>query len=236
MALNKTLTELVDMLRHETSTSSNPAVGQGERAALENQINRAYEFYHYDFDWPHLRVRSDKLTSADQRYYDFPTDIDFDRIERVETKWGGSWLPIQRGIENSLYDVIDSESTGTLDPVQRWDVIDVGSGPQCEVWPVPATNSLTIRFTGFKTFSRLVSGSDRAVIDDQLIVLSAAAKLLTRFKAPDAEEAIGAATRRYAILKARGVHRKQSVPSFAGLGGSAARRQPHQIIAVHKED
>lgn len=235
MARNSTLTNLVDMLRDEIAASSDPSVGQSERALLENQINRAYEFYHGDYDWPHLRVRSDVLTAAGQRYYDFPADIDFDRVESIDTNHGGTWQPVVRGIENDHYDVFDSDNDERTDPVLRWDVIDTGSGPQMELWPIPATDNIKVRVTGFKNFTRLVSGSDRAVIDDMLIVLASAAKLLARYRLPDAEEAIAAAGRRYAILKARSTRRKNEHPNFAG-SSSVSSRRPRSIIAVHKED
>lgn len=234
MALNTTLTDLIEQLRAEIGQSTDPAVSEGERAALVHSINRAYEFYHYDFDWPHLRVRSDKLTNAGQRYYDLPTDIDFDRVEQVETKFGGSWLPVVRGIENDDYDALDSESDTRLDPIIKWDLIDAGSGAQVEVWPLPATNNLTIRFTGFKKFSKLVSGSDQAVIDDRLIILGAAAKILTRIDDASAEEVLAALGRRYALLKGRGVKRGFTQPNFA-TGGERVSRSPRNIIAVHKE-
>lgn len=238
MARGTTLTALIDMLRKELGTSSNPALSQSERDILVHQLNRAQEFYYDDYAWPHLRVRKDKTLSAGQRYYDAPADIDIERILSVHVEWNDHWYVVEREIDLSHYDILDPEDDARLDPVQRWDIVDVGSGPQIEVWPMPETDGLKLRFEGTKKLSRMVSGDDTCILDDTLIVLTAASKLATRYQLPDAEEPIAAARRRYEILKSQQTRKgPTATPSFAtGLGGKTYMRHPHQIVAVHKED
>lgn len=235
MATGTTLTVLLDDLREELGTSNSPSIGQAERAILVRALNRAQKFYFNDFNWPHLRVRSDVLSVAGQRYYDLPNDISLDHVEKIDVKWGESWLPVERGIPNELYTAVDSDDDIRLDPVQRWDVIDVGTGAQIEFWPIPSTNNIIIRFEGFKEPPKLINGSDQALLDDDLIVLTAAAKLLARNGAEDAEEAANAARRRYEVLKTRGVSRRLNNPSFARKQ-EHTRQRPRNIVAVDKEN
>ena len=61
----------------------------------------------------------------------------------------------------------------------------------------------SIKVTGIKNLSNLVADSDTADLDDQLIVLYAAAEVLTRQKQSDANNKLGQAQAHYARLKAR---------------------------------
>src|SRR3546814_4888499 len=69
-----------------------------------------------------------------------------------------------------------------LDPVLKWDVIDVGSGEQIEFWPIPVINGSAtaerVRFTGIKALPSLTSDSDIAVLDDIMITQFVAAEIL----------------------------------------------------------
>lgn len=174
-----TLEEMVEDLRLETRRSSDPAIGQDEEPALKRLLYRTQFFLYWDFDWPFLKVRRDITTQTNERYYDFPSDMDFERIARVRTNGQTDWQIVQRGITVDDYNIYDSDNGDTATPVLKWDIIDAGQGDQVEFWPMPDSNTETIRFEGFKRLGNLISNTDICTLDDTLIVTLAAAHLLT---------------------------------------------------------
>lgn len=178
MALRRQFTQLVSSLRAELGRTDDAGVRVSDIAALKHQINVAYEQEHQDFDWPHLRTVFDRIPlAAGQRHYDFPSTIDFDRLESVAVWYNSQALPIRRGIGFEQYDVYDPAADERSDPVQRWDVKDTGSTEQIEVWPLPSSNNQGLQFIGSSAWARLVNDSDLCHIDDVLVVLVAAQAL-----------------------------------------------------------
>jgi len=174
-----TLEEMVEDLRLETRRSSDPAIGQDEEPALKRLLYRTQFFLYWDFDWPFMKVRRDITMQANERYYDVPSDMDFERIARVRTNGQTDWQKVERGITIDDYNIYDSDNGDTATPVQKWDMIDAGQGDQIEFWPMPDNNTEILRFEGFKKLGNLVSNSDVCTLDDTLIVTLAAAHLLT---------------------------------------------------------
>lgn len=176
MARGTTLGELVRQLRAEIRHSTSSAVGVDELEGLKNLLQRTQAYLYQEYFWDFLRVREGKVLNAGQRYYDFPTRTNLDRIIRVTTKWGGNWKGVTRGISDEQFNEVDSDADSRLDPVMRWDILDTGSAVQFEVWPVPATAG-TIRFVSMRPLNALIANADKADLDDRLIVLHAAAEM-----------------------------------------------------------
>lgn len=174
-----TLETMVRDLRLETRRSPNSNIGIDEQEALKRLLYRTQFFLYWDFDWPFLKVRRDVDLYQDQRYYDFEDDMDFERITRIRTDGSGEWVKVTRGITMEHYNIYDSDNGDTADPVERWDIIDAGSGEQLEVWPMPASDGFSLRLEGFRKLNDLISNDDTCTLDDTLIVLFAAAHLLT---------------------------------------------------------
>ena len=174
-----TLEEMVEDLRLETRRSSDPAIGQDEEPALKRLLYRTQFFLYWDFDWPFLKTRRDITMQANERYYDFPTDMDFERIARVRTNGQTDWQTVVRGITVDDYNIYDSDNGDTATPVLKWDIIDAGQGDQVEFWPMPDNNTEILRLEGFKKLGNLISNDDVCTLDDTLIVTLAAAHLLT---------------------------------------------------------
>ena len=177
MARGVILSALVSKLRAEVGMSTNSAVGQEKLAQLQQLLRRHQETL-YEKDWHFLRnKKADKAVVAGSRYYDFPTTINPDRIDKVLFQWGSQWIPVAYGIDTEReYNVRDSDAGERSDPVERWDWHDDGGQLQFEVWPMPASAG-TLRFVGKKALSPLIADTDAADLDDILIVLFAAAEL-----------------------------------------------------------
>lgn len=217
MARGTSLGVIVDKVRAEARHSQNPALGTNVRATIINAIQRVQNQLYLDYDWPFLRVRRDKLTQAGQRYYDFPTDLNLERVETFEVLWGTEWRPIENGIEMSDYTTWNSDLDVRVDPVRKWQMIDAGAGPQYEIWPLPATNDNTMRWTGIRKLQPLVADSDRADLDDDMIALFVAAEFLAHAKQYDAKAKLSAAQGMLERLRSRMTLKRRSTDrlSFA---------------------
>lgn len=207
MARGVALENLIAQLRSELRDSSVPSLGQQVRHTLVQTVQRVQETLYDDYDWSFLNVREDKLTQAGQRYYDIPTAMTLEGIREVWSQnatSGGTWGKIPYGIDQTDLNALDSDiNTNRRDPIAKWQVINTGSGEQIEVWPIPATNNLKLRFIGKKKLAPLVADSDRAELDDKMIVLFAAGEILGAREAADAGLKLGKANERYNRLKAR---------------------------------
>lgn len=232
MARRTQLQELVSMLRAESRRSSSVALGIDEEALLKAVLRRHQEILYDGYDWPFLRVMPKKPLAAGQRYYDMPTDLNFDRIEEVVVWFSGQPQPITRGIGFREYAQFDSDSDVRSSPAMAWDIRSTNddTAEQIEIWPIPDSNDTFLQFQGIRKLNPLVSNSDRADLDDQLIVLFAAAELLANQKSQDAGAKLEAAKERHAQLKARS---KGASPMVAiGQQGAYVKPMYKSIVRV----
>jgi hypothetical protein len=182
MALSAQFLTLVTMLRNELGRSSSVAVGVDDLSRLKHEINKAYETLADKHDWAHLRTTFAKTPlAAGQRYYNFPTSpatLNHDKIEGAWAWWSDLPHPITRGISINDYAGFDSTNDQRADPVQKFDIRWTGSAIQFEVWPLPSTNDQEIQFLGQRKVARLVNDADLCLLDDWLVVMSAAVPLI----------------------------------------------------------
>lgn len=167
------------MLRDELGRSESVSVGVSDRPRLVNAINRVYSGLADDHDWPHLRKTFDKIKiNAGQHLYDFPTDLNYDRVEQTRIWWNATPHPILRGITLDDYVVFDTTANVRSDPVMKWDVRRVVAGKeQVEVWPIPA-GAQAMQFIGFIKTPKLINDSDVCLLDDNLVTLYAALRFI----------------------------------------------------------
>lgn len=231
MARGTTLGELIDGVRAEAGHSLQANLSTSMRDVIIKIIQRQQKRLWEDFDWPFLRVDRDTEVQAGQRYYDFPVDVSIERVEKVEFRWGGIWYPVHYGIEPAHLDLYDSDADARGWPVERWQERE---GNQFELWPIPGQNgSLAdrngiLRVTGIKMLSPLVAESDRADLDDTLLVLFSAAEILAREKANDAGLKLQMAERHYSRL--RGRNSKRSSFSLSGEPTPRLPRGPKVVM------
>jgi len=201
-----TLGQLITDLRSEAGHSLQANLGKATRDVFVNLIDRTQRRLWADYSWPFLSVTRDININAGQRYYDLPSDVTFERIERVETKHGDVWDKMHFGITNEHYNQHDSDRGIRSSPIRRYDTYE---GNQLEIWPIPSidSNATTfkgiMRMHGIKNLSALVSEADTADLDDQLILLYASAELAARQKQGDANNKLAQAQAHYSRLKAR---------------------------------
>lgn len=176
MARGTTLQELCVMFRNEVFTTTSPAVGDSFEESIKHLLRRTQKRLFETYDWPFLKGNFDKVTEAGQRYYDIPEGTSLERTNDVWFKWDGTWHKLLRGITMHDLSIYDSDEGERVDPILKW---DTSGAKQFEVWPIPGAAGL-IRFEGVMQLPRLTHDSDRAALDDDLIVLFAASEWLTR--------------------------------------------------------
>lgn len=203
MARGKTLLKLLQDLRAEIRASGNAAHNSSAREGQVVLLNRVQEDLYDKYDWPLLRIERNLDVQSGQRYYDTPDDINIDRLESIEVRYGQQWCPLHYGISADHYSAWDSDLDERSWPVERWQVYE---GEQIELWPVPGANADTVsldgrlKLTGIKKLVPMVADDDVAMLDDRLIVLHAAAETLGASGAKDAAIKLNKAQERERML------------------------------------
>lgn len=216
MARNQTLGKLLTGVRAEARLSLDPAMNVQTRDGHVKLIQREQERLWDDFAWPHLRVERFIPLQAGQRYYDTDAavteagavpaqQIPIDRIEKIEVKSDGEWLPMLPGIGPEHYAAHDSMLDERAWPPRRW---QISENEDLEIWPIADSDADPtdfygyLRITGIRALRPLVDDDDRADLDDRLLELYCAGALLAANGAKDAQLKLEAANRHYGRLRA----------------------------------
>lgn len=222
MARNRTLEELLFDLRAECRMSTDSIVGQSSNPALKVLLRRTQEILYDKWDWPHLDgVWFDKTLSAGQRYYDFPSGLNYERATTASVLFGGLWTPLGHGFGTAQYNQYNSDNDERSDPVLKWRIY---SGSQFEVWPIPAVAG-TIRFTGSQGLGSFDQDSDVCVLDGTMIVLFAAAEVLA--DKPRGKVLLAQAGDRFETMKARS---QNASGAFRPGSAHIDSRRPREIV------
>jgi hypothetical protein len=229
MSRGKQLQEVVAQLRAETGRNQNVAVGVSELDNLKEQIRRIQEMLYDEYDWPFLTVERSISLQAGQRFYDFPSDLNYDRINVVKFKYNNVYVEVERGITFDDYSIYDSTLGERSSPLLKWDVRNTGVIEQLEAWPIPNDDG-SLHFFGTKKLSALVNDDDRLDLDDRMVVLFAAAEILARQKSPDARNKLDLANAR--LLKLRANSQAASKTIQVGLGNRHQNRHSGKTVIV----
>lgn len=219
MARGTTLVKLLDMYRAECRLSFNPAHNNQDRDRQVQHIQRVQEWLWDDFSWPLLRVERRFLAAMGQRYYDMPDDLDIDRITKMEIFHDQAWCTLKPGIDAQEYTAYNSDLDERQWPPQRW---QISEDERVELWPIPdadgdaTTLDGQVKITGIKKLSPLVAETDRADLDDRLIVLFCASEFLASKGDKAADLKLNQANKRYARL--RGQQMPRRVFKMFGVG------------------
>jgi len=246
MALRTTLVNLLDDLRAECRMSLNPAHNPQDRDRQVKMLQRKQEWLWNDFDWPHLRVERFLDLQAGQRYYDLAAardaqnvlrgDLDIQREIFVQVRDSSAYCVMQPHIGAAQYATHDSELDERSWPVTNW---RISEDEQMEVWPIPDQNADPttlegrIKITGIRKLRPLIADTDRADLDDRLLVLHAAAEVLAAAGATDAQIKLDQANALYLKLRGQLMPRRIHQNMFTtGTRGNRPRRG--RPIAIYR--
>lgn len=231
MARNTTLVRVLDLLRVEAELSLNPAHNSQVRDSQVVILQREQDRLWREFSWPHLRVERLIPCENGQRFYAPPTDMQVDRIETIEFKSDGEWLPVGPGVGPGEYAAHDSALDERSWPVARWRIWE---GEQIEVWPIPdqdadpADQNGYLKITGIRNLRPLVADTDRADLDDHLLALFGAAAIVKDAKKANAK--LTAANALYGRLRAG----LSPTRRFSMFGVTAAEPQRRPVISRYR--
>jgi hypothetical protein len=230
--IGRQFSALIIDLRSETRRSSDISVGVDDNDNLKRSVNGVYRTLSEEHDWPHLRMVFPKLpTVAGQRYYDYQTGFNPDRILDAVVWLGGLNTPIQKGIDFDEYSFLDPAADQRSDPILQWDTaFDPTTGKsQIELWPIPASAGF-VQFSGYYEPPKLVNDSDPCLLDDELVLLFAASRQLAAIGAKDAEIKLKEA--QAYLLKKMQRPKGDSKPVQVGLGPSRNDGRFHPRIVI----
>lgn len=160
---------------------------------IDSMIRSAQEQIYEQFDFLDLKAVDERITGADQQFYDYPEDCNIDRILSMSVFYNGKYNPMTEGI--SLSDRSLSSSSNVPVKYERRE--------QFEVWPIPKSNAYTIRTEYIKVLPALVSNSDRVSVPSELVYLHALANAKAHYRQPDANVYSGQLDALLAKIKGR---------------------------------
>ncbi|TXH12657.1 MAG: hypothetical protein E6R03_12530, partial [Hyphomicrobiaceae bacterium] len=182
MARGVSLSSLLDSLRSDLSQVNQVSMTVLQRPVLVRALQRAQNQLVAlpGWTWPHMKVIEKKTVNAGQRYYDLPTNLDYDRLDKVQHLWGSIWSkPLVKGISLAQYNIFNSDDDQRADPVQAYDVRDVSGATQVEIWPMPLTSVTDgLAFTGRRALKALNVDTDVCDLDSEILLLYAAGTYL----------------------------------------------------------
>lgn len=231
MARGASLLELVGDLRTELGRAPNVAVGPGDIPMLQRALRRVQKTLWTNHDWQFLTHTFPRIKlQAGNALYDMPAGLDIERIMDVAVWQNDTPIPIKRGIGWSEYSSF--KPGDRADPVMRWDLrTDENFATQMEVWPTPASDNYELQIIGVRNLRPLVADADLCDLDDELLILFAAAQLLARQGAKDAPIVMQMAQDHLAKCKSRASSGNYKTVRV-GLGPDTTRFQQRSHVTV----
>lgn len=198
LPLKKTLGEIRSDIQTRLGFGMAGQAGIVNSALIDSMIRSAQEQLYTQFDWAELKAVYERLTGADQQFYDYPPDCNIERITGFWVIWGGKHVALKEGIKASDR----SFSVGSVPA--RYERRD-----QIELNPIPSSDEYTLRFEYIKTLSPLVVNSDRTSLPSEIVYLHALSNAKAHYRQPDA--ATYASQLEAMLEKLKAKHRKTTV-------------------------
>jgi hypothetical protein len=192
------LPTLRSMLRAEIGETSSTSIATQKDASVNTLFSNAQKLYSTLRDWPFLERKWDVAVPQAGRYVAFSTvdirgttaTLNTERPFSVSVLFNRLYIPLDYGIGDEEFTHRNSDRGEKQDPIQRWDYstnsTETANADQFEVWPMPVT-AQTVRFMGQRQPYALSAETDKADLDDMLLVFSVGAQLLARLDDRTAE-------------------------------------------------
>ena len=226
MARNTSLSQLLTQLQAEVGLSLLPASGTSSKDHRIQLLNRVQDRLYRSFDWDFSVIRRDVPVVKGDRFLTFPSSIDLERIDVATmstTANGNDWRELGYGIGDGDY---RQQAEGDQGSPLKWAPYE---GGKFELWPA-ADGPYRVRFWGVATLVKMVADSDRAILDDTLIVLHAASEVLKRQKAPDWEDKLRDAQVHLTRLRAQmGGNKRAPFVMGGGVSGLIGDASPPPV-------
>jgi len=223
MARNQTWAAIRSAFKAEVGVELNELVATGDNSRYLQLANNQIKWLIGQHAWLLGKVRAEVALTPGTQYYTIPeSSIDIDRVDQEAAfieQSDGYRYGVLFGIGQRQYNAYGNE-TEQVDPVQRWDMVDVSGVTKIEVWPIPLT-AQTLHLSGIRVFTAMTGDASTCPIDDMLVVLFMAAEELARAKAADATAKLAKAQAHLSSLKGT---RQSEYEQFNMAGGGLPRR------------
>ena len=232
MARRRPLSDLKTMLRAEMRESTNLLHQPDWNPIAVRALSSAQRLLWMAERWKFLEFDIAVPLSAGERYHAIPAtpagipEVDIEGILKVVIQRSYTTYDLDYGIEYHHYAERDSVAIGARpvekwDFPERWDLRDDGTAVKLELWPVLNENASDIacRLYFHRGLSDLALDTDLCDLDDELIVLFAAADLMSGRDAKDAQVKAAKAQAYLEALKIRTSKVGQGHASFLRQSG-----------------
>lgn len=172
----RTLGELRSELQARLGMGAMGAAAGASQTLMDSFLRNGQAQLYWAQDWKHLIEYEDTTLGVDQNLLDYPAACARDRrILRLETVYNGQWRRIPEGIATEDWSTMDTASY----PI-RFDRY-----AQVQIYPI-ADQIYTVRFWYVKDLDAFTASSDRASLDDEMILLHAVTNGKAHYRHPDA--------------------------------------------------
>jgi len=171
---------------------------------------------YWQFDWPQLKkVDKTTVTNQGQVFYDWPDDIDPDRLVNVAMEDTSSATPNIWSLIEGIDWKHDNYATPQDQP-SRFERRD-----QLEIWPQPDSNNYKIWIEYVKRLNAFTIDTDKATLDEDMILLHALASAKAHYRHKDAEIYGGQILALLGRLKAGGLGHKRFIRTTGKVGAGS---------------
>lgn len=210
MALGVSFGTIINNIREESGISTVNTSNVDHLTKIKRKLKRHYTSLLDEYDWKHLDLKIGEASVqmvAGQRYYDFPSNVNVNKITAAWFYWGNQWLQLEEGITPPDYNAKDSDLNERSDPGSRWAWRDES---QFEVWPLPASAEGKVSFEGQRAAQEYVEDDDLCDLDDVMLQLYVSAELLIKVSKDESEALIAQANKRRDRMIVSNVHKDSS--------------------------
>lgn len=152
------------------------ASGGANQVIFDSFLRNGQAQLYWMQDWKRLIWYEEKQLGVDQNELDYPNDCeDNTRILKVETVYNGQWRELGEGITTEHWNTMDTPSFPSR--YERY--------AQILIYP-KADQVYTVRIWYVKDLERFTENSDRASLDDEMVMLHALANAKAHYRHPDA--------------------------------------------------
>lgn len=198
-----TMSSVLERLKAEIGASQ--TLGINVDFNYRRILARCQEQLYDDYEWPFMKARFDSASTLNSGDFKVPFstwNVHPEKITKVEVKYNEQWYPVEYGITTEDINQYDpGDSTQVADPIRKWDFSSTAG--YMDIWPTVATSGTQkMRVWGARKLAAFAADNDVCDLDDQLIILMAAAELLKRANLPDWEDKEQKFRSRYASIRA----------------------------------
>lgn len=185
-------------------------------AIMDSFLRQAQTMLYWEFDWKYLIKTTDITSQIGQNFYDWPNDVDPDRLISVVIVDNAAATP-------NIYPLIegiDWQHDNYNTPQGRPERYERRN--QIEIWPEPDRSTFDIRLEYIQRLGAFTIDTDKATIEEDVILLFAIAAGKAHYRHPDSNNYLQQTERFLRRLKGKNMGLKRFV-----RGGISRFGNPH---------